>query len=97
MEGEKYRKGKGKQSGKAEKGEKITTEGVMADEQGESDGAHGQNAKLTVVDNMEVNIAAIRTDIKMMSTEMKTELSNFRDRIRDKGASGHSRGNSPEA
>lgn len=82
MEGEKHRKGKGKQFGKAEKGEKITTDGVMAEVQGESDGARGQNAKSTAVD-MEVNFTAIRTDIKMMSTEMKSELSNFRDRIRD--------------
>lgn len=81
MEGEKCRKGKGKQSGKAEKSEKISTDFVMAEDQGERDGAHGQNA-LTAVD-MEVNITAIRKDIKMMSMELKTELSNFRDIIRD--------------
>lgn len=43
---------------------------------------HGQNMKLTAMD-MEDNIAAIHIDIKMMATEMKSELSNFRDRIRD--------------
>lgn len=82
MEGEKYKKGKGKQLGKVEKNDKITTEGIVAEEQGESNGAHGQNAKLTAMD-MEDKITAIRTDIKTMAAEMKSELSNFRDRIRD--------------
>ncbi len=81
MEGEKHRKGKGKQPGKVEKSDKITIEGAMAEEQ-ESNGRRGENVKLTVTD-MEDNVAVIRADIKMMAMDMKSELNNFRDRIRD--------------
>lgn len=76
MEGEKHQKCKGKQPGKAEKGEKIVSGGAMAKEQGESNG--GQRYM-----DMETNIAAIRADIKTMVMEMKSELGNFRDRIGD--------------
>ncbi len=82
MEGEKYRKGKGKQPGKAEKSDKITIEGAMAEEQDESNGGQGENEKLTATD-MEDNVAVIRADIKMMAMDMKSELNNFRDRFRD--------------
>ncbi len=81
MEGEKHRKGKGKQPEKAEKSDKITIEGAMAEEQ-ESNGRRGENVKLTATD-MEDNVAVIRADIKMMAMDMKSELNNFRDRIRD--------------
>lgn len=57
------------------------TESVLSEVQGESNGAQGQNANSTAMD-MEDNFAAIRTDIKMMATEMKSELRNFRD-VRD--------------
>lgn len=33
--------------------------------------------------NMEENVASIRSDIKAMAREMKSELSNFQDRIRE--------------
>lgn len=81
MEGEKY-KGKGKLSVRAEKSEKIASEGATVEEHGECNGGHGQNTELTAVD-MEGSIAAIRTDIKTMATMRMSDRGNFRDSIRD--------------
>ncbi len=84
MEGEKYKKGSGKQFGRAEKSDKIATGvgGGMAEEHEQCNDGHGQNTGLAAVD-MEGSIAALRADIKTMAMEMTSELGNFQDRIRD--------------
>lgn len=68
------RKGKGKQTGKLEKSDIITTDGTIAEEQEDDNGGQGE---------IEENLAGIHADIKLISMDIKSDLNNFRDRIRD--------------
>lgn len=82
MKGEKHKKGKGKQSGKAEKDDKTGTEAAIAEEYGEVNGGRVKQTELAAVD-METSIATIRADIKTMVSEVRSELGNFRVSIRE--------------
>lgn len=75
VEGEKNRRGRGKQPGRAERGDEI--EGAVDEEHGERGGG------LLAAAGMEASLATIRADIKTMATEMKPELCNFQDHVRD--------------
>ena len=81
MEGEKNKKGKGKQPKKVEKDDIFESEEEAMDEQ-QVDRNGGQRAELTAVD-MEANIAIIRADLKSMVSEVKSELGSFPDSIRE--------------
>lgn len=71
MEGEKNQRGRGRQPERAERGDEI--EGTVNEEQWVRDGGLLAAASL----------ATIPTDIKTMAMEMKSELSNFWDFVRD--------------
>lgn len=75
MEGEKTRRGRVKHPGRAEKGDE--TEGSVDEEYGERDGG------VLAAASMEASLSTIRADIKTMAMEMKSELGNFRDHVRD--------------
>ncbi len=65
MEGEKNRKGRGKQPGRAERGDEI--EGAVDEEHGERDGG------LLAAASMKASLTTICANIKTMATEMKSE------------------------